>query len=313
MKPAPLVLSLIILAGPALAQAPQKALKFPVDNSVGEIFRVTDMKASRGKYYSHKFQSRAMGLVGISPDWKLSIRFNPTIIKYVQVLKTMPVENVYSMGFDYANVKDEHAADILRFRQLRELDIANTELSDSGVAKFAALEKLVYLDASHTEVKGACLFSLAGAKCLSSIDLGFNDIEGKNLAALKDLKTLKYLNLNKCHLRSDDLAYLVGCKNLEYLDLRENHLVSDKGMAALAKLKNLRTIDLRNTNVTAAGVLTLKNLPLETIRIESKSLKEGQLAQLKSALPKTKFHVGNKMKSKLGIFKDVTGIDVQLP
>ena len=308
-----LVLSLLFFAGPALAQGGQLALKFPVDNSVGEISRLADMKTTRGKFCSHKFQSRAMGLVGISPDWKLSIRFNPTIIKYEQVLKTIPVENIYSIGFDYANLKDEHAADLLRFKELRELDIANTELSDSGVAKFAGLEKLVYLNASHTEVKGACLPRLARAKSLSSLSLGFNDIEAKNLAALKDLKTLKYLNLTKCHLRSDDLAYLAGLKNLEYLDLRENHLVGDKAMAELAKLKNLKALDLRNTNVSADGILTLKNLPLETIRIESKSIKEGQLAQLKNALPGTKFHIGNKMKSKLGIFKDVTGIDVQLP
>ncbi len=74
-------------------------------------------------------------------------------------------------------------------------------------------------------------------------------------------------------------------QNLEYLNLN-NTTISDKGLEAIAKLKNLKKVYVWKTNVTAAGIDNLKK-KLPEISVEV-GISEQQMAELVKNKPNEK-------------------------
>lgn len=292
---------------------PMVVYRFPVDNSVGEIYRITIEEKPQYQNLGQKLFCRAMGNVGLRKDWTINLRYNPTIVKYPDSINKIPTEQVIAMGFDYAGIGDAFVDSIARFKNIYELDISNSEVSDKGLEKLLPLTKLRKLDAGHAAISGSGIRALAKLPNLKEISLRFNDLQAENLKYLKNLPSLNHLDLMKCHLRDQDIANLADCKKLEHLDLQENHLLSDKCLPHLLKLKGLKSLDLRMTAVTFNGLKQLKAMKLQSLAIDRKSVNAEEETQLKATLAPTKITIKNKMKSKLRIFEDVTGEKFTLP
>lgn len=91
-----------------------------------------------------------------------------------------------------------------------------------------------------------------------------------------DLETLQYitrLDLSSIEVNDDEMAYLKPLARLQWLDLhgscvdaeetsivKKKACISDKGLASLSTLKNLRNLNLGGTKITDKGLIYLKEL-----------------------------------------------------
>ncbi len=128
-----------------------------------------------------------------------------------------------------------------RLTKLRQLDLCNCPLTDEGLKQLTNLSELTALNLANTEVGDAGLTYLKSFPHLTTLYLsrlpgngnGITDHGVKVLAALTDLKIL-------------DLSRTA---------------VGDEAMVQIATLKNLQTLRLVDTKVTAAGLKRLTDLP----------------------------------------------------
>ncbi len=117
------------------------------------------------------------------------------------------------------------------------------------------------------------------------MNLGHNALSGKYLQELKNFPNLRWLGLGSDHLKDSDLVNVSACSKLEFLDISDNKDLTEKGLAPLKKLKNLSCLRLNYTNLTAKGILQLKGVPLQLIRIEKHQANVQDLAALRRAFP----------------------------
>ncbi len=121
------------------------------------------------------------------------------------------------------------------------------------------------------------------------------------------MPALEDLQLTKTHLRDADMASLQGATNIQRLVLMEEHLLTDKSIPYIKTLKNLNSLDVRQTGITASGLVQLKSMDLKSLKLESRSYSDQDKAKIKAAFPKAKIYYTNKMKNKLKIYEEVTG------
>jgi Leucine-rich repeat (LRR) protein len=97
----------------------------------------------------------------------------------------------------------------------------------------ARLKNLRALDLLQTNVSDAGLEHLKGLKQLRELNL-WNDpkIKGPGLKHLAGLDSLERLNLGQTQIRDEDLQHLVGLKRLKFLDTSRTQ-VTDAGARAL--------------------------------------------------------------------------------
>jgi len=114
------------------------------------------------------------------------------------------------------------------------ISLANTDISDEGLAHLKPLQKLRRLDLSGAEITGEGLVHLKGHFFLELLNLNNTGVTSGSLPALADLGQLRTLLLS-------DTA------------------VDDTAVVHLARLDSLRDIYLNNTDVTQAGHDALKD------------------------------------------------------
>ena len=94
------------------------------------------------------------------------------------------------------------------------------------------------------------------------------------------LVKIRVLSLIAVQLDDVGLAHLAGLTNLQSLDLRKTQ-VGDAGLAHLAGLTNLRSLDLRNTQVGDAGLANLAGLTnLQSLNLRKTQVGDAGLVHL---------------------------------
>ena len=97
------------------------------------------------------------------------------------------------------------------------------------------------------------------------------------------------------------LEALSGCKTLEEIDLSEDSLISDEGTPHLAKLTNLKKLNLWRVQITDAGAVPLASLTkLEWLNLDNSKLADGGLVLLKDMKSLTFLHIGSTQVTEAG-------------
>lgn len=135
---------------------------------------------------------------------------------------------------------------------LESLFLAQTGVSDAGLARLAACKQLTELSLSHTAVTSAGLSHLTALPRLSRLYLAGTALGPGGLRPLGDLPGLTHLSLAEMPLSDDDLAPLTRLERLEWLDLSRTRL-TDGAKVHLARLPALRELHLVGTQLTDAG------------------------------------------------------------
>ncbi len=201
--------------------------------------------------------------------------------------------NLYAAEF----ITDAALAFLRGHRQLKVLNLRGTDVTDTSLAYIAELHGLRSLDISFTQITDVGLEHLASLTEIEELNLGGNKISGVGLHVLKLLPKLRKLsfygiqrrNAGWCwapvvtDLELDTIALLGGLEDLNIgfgvalgtprpADLGSadgeaecriagGTRITDLGLTKVARLKNLRQLDLSGAAITASGVKTLARLP----------------------------------------------------
>jgi Leucine-rich repeat (LRR) protein len=171
---------------------------------------------------------------------------------------TKPLDSVLSA---LAELKDPE------FDGLESIDLSRAILNDAALAAVAPIHSLKDLSLAETQVTPVGLAHLSGMTRLRRLILDGAPIQG-GLENLKPLRNLAELRLACPRLTDFSLQPVGEITSLERLSLA-GAAITDEGLTHLLKLKNLKDLDLRGTKVTPAGVDALqKSLPQCTIHAD---------------------------------------------
>ncbi|MGD2064265.1 MAG: response regulator [Nitrospirota bacterium] len=132
-------------------------------------------------------------------------------------------------------VTDQGLAHVARLAELRELHLDNTVITDDGLRHLTALRELLILDLKGTQVTDA------------------------GLEYLTPLENLQGLYLTRTAITDDGLVPVGRLRNLRTLILWDTG-VTDAGLHHLHGLAHLSELILWGTDATAAGAATLRDV-----------------------------------------------------
>ena len=166
-----------------------------------------------------------------------------------------PLEHVKVLKLYYAeSVTDEGIAHLKHWKNLEHLDLRGTKVTSTLFEHIARMTSLRFLDVGYSRVNDDSFELLENLDQLEHLAFGGNKMSGTALPSLKLLPALKELSVSG-HQRTDsglwsvavtdfNIGHIAQLPRLEVLDLGETN-VSDRGIAELARLKNLHTLDLQ--------------------------------------------------------------------
>jgi hypothetical protein len=212
-------------------------------------------------------------------------------------LKKLGIPTVrYTNPKDYKYwYSDDGLAELAKLPLLEELFIGGTHITGIGIAHLSKLKKLKILqfsDASRLTDSG--LAELKALQPLERLTLNCKNITISSLSHLNTLKNISYLEVRGVKQDSSGLD-ISGLTKLEKLTLTLNVTrkgkkliydeLRDEDMACLAKLKNLKKLEIyggeKSATFTDAGIAYLKDLPnMKNLYCRSSHLTDKSLVYL---------------------------------
>lgn len=178
--------------------------------------------------------------------WKhlksLNLRGTKITDNTLEILAGVPT--LESLDIGWAQITDTGLEHLTALTNLRRLTMGGNKLTDTALGFLRQMPQLEFLDIGGQQRTDSGLWSLsltdAGMQSIATVtDLHELRLEGRNvtargLDAIKGLGKLERLNVQ-------------GCKRLR-----------DDAVPALAAMKHLRVVDLRDSGLTDAGVAKLR-------------------------------------------------------
>lgn len=179
------------------------------------------------------------------------------------------LENLEELYLAGTLVDDDAVAVLAQFPRLKKLRIAQTKVSDAGLAHLGGASQLQELDLSeNAKITNAGMSHLSGLTQLVRLNLWRVAISDEGISHLAPLVNLQWLNVDNTLLSDDGLQYLSGMQELSYLHLGSTS-VTDAGLVHLEPLTALRDLKVTRTGVSAAGASALtEKLPEITIQLK---------------------------------------------
>ncbi|KAL7580137.1 hypothetical protein ACA910_012894 [Epithemia clementina (nom. ined.)] len=200
-------------------------------------------------------------------------------VRDTHILRLRHLPALEELYLDSCPISDSaigHLADSNVVPNLSSLDLADTDLTDIGLAHIAKFEKLTRLSLFYCNISNSGLRHLSRLTNLCSLNLDSRDISDEGLRHLpKQLKSLdifsgritdtgcghiaKITSLETLELCGGGVGDL-GCtllatlENLTSLNLSQNERISNRGAAALAALDNLEHLNVSNTRVNSSAL-----------------------------------------------------------
>lgn len=214
-------------------------------------------------------------------------------IERLQELQNLREINLFAAEF----ITDAAIAFLRGHKRLERLNLRGTDVTDTSLVFIAEMTGLKALDISYTQISDVGLEYLAELTQLEALNLGGNKISGVGLHVLKLLPNLKTLEFHGIQRRNAGYCWAPVVTDLELdtisllTQLEELNLswgvglgtprpegagpagaesecrivggirITDVGLAKLAELKQLRSLDLSGSLITAAGLAHLKQMP----------------------------------------------------
>ncbi|MBN1972192.1 MAG: leucine-rich repeat protein [Sedimentisphaerales bacterium] len=161
---------------------------------------------------------------------------------------------------------DEGLAHLVKLRSLKRLKLTNLHLTDKG---FSTLSKIKTLE--HLELPGPDSITDTGESSFSSMSnlrsLVINKSRGagdnytdKSLESLSKCKFIEELTISSPDITDAGLAHLAKLTNLKNLNLTYCDNITNKGLANLAALKSLRVLYIYGGQITVSGINHLNSL-----------------------------------------------------
>ena len=189
-------------------------------------------------------------------------------------------------------------ATIARFTGLRALRFSGkngkTTIDDEGLRPLAACKSLKVLALDDLWIGTTGLEALSGLMDLEELYLAGTLIDDSSMVQVAKFPVLKKLRLASTQVSDESIATLAARTTLEELDLSSNSLITNAGLAHLAKLTNLRKLNLWRVQISDEGILQLAPLTrLEWLNLDNTMLSDAGLPVLKDMTSLTFLHLGS--------------------
>lgn len=208
----------------------------------------------------------------------------PTKIKNLELLPHQAFRLV-GIAFpirDNRIVKDEELHILEPLRDLRNLSLWATDISDHGLASIHGLVSLESLDLGATAVSDAGLVHLTSLKQLRTLAFHSTHISGSGFGQLQGLEELEALLMHGSELTDEGLAQFPSFKRLRNLDIGST-AITDDGLKKLKEFKVLRNLSLGARGVRGPGLQYLKDMRnLETLTLDLAPVTDDGLVHLRN-------------------------------
>ncbi len=171
----------------------------------------------------------------------------------------------------YTRITDQGLLEIRDLRSVTDLDLRWAELvTDAGITHIKGWKALRRLDLRGTRVSDSAMAVLAAnMPALRALDVGFTLVMDAGAQQLSQLGELRELALGGNKLTDQAMAIAYSLPHLQVLVIggrqRANHDfwtfgLTDAGLDPLTELRELSTLDLSGTTISAAGLTKLGGL-----------------------------------------------------
>lgn len=168
---------------------------------------------------------------------------------------------VRELNLARAAVSDEGGAAILALPLLARLSADRTPITDAALPGLARAKNLVELSLSATRITDVSVRLAVLNENLRSLDVSETSIGGGWLAGLQERPQLRKLSVARTKFDDEGAALLVRFPNLSRLDASGCEPLTDKGLAALGTLKALTAVELSGTAAGDGTAAALAKLP----------------------------------------------------
>ena len=280
------------------AELPQANLEKAIADEGGSVVRGPDgniVEVSLARTWAA--DEDIQRLTQIKTLQRLNLSFTYVTDAGIEELSALPA--LEDLNLDTVESLTDAAASYLRAdKNLKRLVLRGTDITDVGMPYLAAMTGLKSLDLSYTMIGDVGLESLPAFTELEELNLGGTRITGINLNFLKLLPRLKKLSFDGIQRRNagacwtplltdldlDTISLLAGLEDLDMgvgVSLGRTGVpvgpgnchvtggiqLTDLGVAKMAKLNKLKSLNISGSKVTTAGLKPLEKLPLERLNL----------------------------------------------
>lgn len=224
--------------------------------------------------------------VGMDTDFKLSYDGAESMKKLADIVGKHDV--IRSFNSDDQLLDDKKIANLARISSIRRLNLAHTDTTDEGVKALTALKKLTSLNISSTMITAQSAKYISTLSELNHLDLAKNSLDDSIGKELSKLTRMDDLGLKATKISDACVYEVVKMKTITQLKLGSNAGITDRGIAKLVALKNLKFLDVADTKVTPEGLEVLKSLPLKVLKVRKSKWSKAQLGRLSAMFPNAK-------------------------
>lgn len=178
---------------------------------------------------------------------------------------------------------DKGVETISKLDQIENLEIKETKLSADAVAKLGNMQHLKKLEMDDCHISPSSIQYLSGMSSLDTLAVsGVGDLDDRSFARLRDMPKLVTVDVSKTRVSGEAFENPLLLPGLREIAFKRNGM-NDRSFKAISKLKELRTLDIRDSKFELDWLTPLKKMPhLEEIKVS-----EGlDLVKLRKMLPR---------------------------
>jgi len=170
----------------------------------------------------------------------------------------IPLRQLEDLNLAWTTITDKSAVAIGGMTNLTSLDIGGTQISDAGMIPIGRLIHLKSLTIVARTMTDEGLKPLEELRELTYLDANHTNVSG--LWAISTLNQLQHLDLHATQLTDDGLRPITSLPNLEWLDVGSGTKITDRGLATIRGLTQLTYLCISGDQVTDRGVRSLSSL-----------------------------------------------------
>jgi len=188
----------------------------------------------------------------------LDVSYCPGIIRASWQHK---IPTLRSLDLKYSSVRDSHLTHFTSLPCLEDLNLDSCPISDWSLAHLASgiAPRLRSLDLADTDISDAGLAYVGNFCHLAHLSLFYCNITNAGLRHLENLTTLETLNLDSRDIGDEGLVHLHRLSNLRSLDLFSGR-ITDIGCGYLSRLSSLESLELCGGGVGDRGCARLADM-----------------------------------------------------
>lgn len=199
----------------------------------------------------------------------------------MDVAKSMP--HLKKLSLSENPLTERGIETIAQLDQLENLEIKEVHLSDDSVATLSRMQFLKKLELDDSQISCNGIQYLSGMRNLDTLALsGQHELNDRCFGRLKDMPKLVTVDVSKTNVSGEVFENPSFLPRLREIAFKENGM-SKRSFKAISNLKELRTLDIRDSKFDLESLMPLKKMPhLEEVKVSERL----DLVKLKKMLPK---------------------------